>query len=749
LTSSTSTSTAASSDYSQDQSHPPTVASNIKKTRKFKLMGWLRKQGEYGLKTWKRRWFKFKDSKLLYFADDTDLKPKGYIELGDMQVARMSADNTGDRFEIVCPQRVWYLQADRERDAQDWVKALNLWRAKHETMRSAQAATTASAPAPAPAPASAPSLSSSSPSSPSSPSSFLTLSEHSRASPPRVTTTTTTTTTSSSSLSPDALAALPLSAGSEGSGDGDGTTADAMTYLLAPAHPVTFAFTSSSSTVTSKSLRTNRETLFQSRERERQERERLRLQDVHVREQRRRHQQHSENSANEATGMMMMTATMPSQLAGSTTTTSLSPPSPVVSAHDNDQQHTSSVFVSAISTSSNSPANSPQATTTPTPTTQPLPAPGSGSTAIDTSATAAPAPQEVARLVRDIHGMQQLRRERQLQLAGQQKRLTLLHDERLLRGSELVLVDRTQPELVAQRKVLHSRDQELHHLWHKSCDIYRAQIATKLAQLENLRRKVALLRRPDPSDHHSANTSDSSDIEDIQHNASSLPETVVNLSQLRQLSLQLQRRLLQLQHAKHILTHQFVHSFAESCRAHEQQVTLLQRQLHSARSACSARLAATTTDMQHVQSLLATARVRLQSLRAQHNLSNSTTSQVHRVRDELSLLRRAFFQALVSNVKLHLVQCRFLVPQTSLTELYTSIAGEQFFEPTLSDNLAVYVPRVRLDYHQWAQALASHFREKAIKADSNFPTAKQQVNDSSKSLVLQPLHGFSAQFIII
>jgi hypothetical protein len=102
-----------------------------KKTRKFKLTGWLRKQGEFGLKTWKRRWFKFKDGKLMYFSDDTDLKPKGFIDLADMQTARISE---GERFEVVCSKRVWHLQADRERDAQDWVKALNLWRTKQDML---------------------------------------------------------------------------------------------------------------------------------------------------------------------------------------------------------------------------------------------------------------------------------------------------------------------------------------------------------------------------------------------------------------------------------------------------------------------------------------------------------------------------------------------------------------------------------------------------------------------------------------
>lgn len=105
-----------------------------KATRKFVLKGWLRKQGDIGLKTWKRRFFRFKDGKLLYFADEEDLKPKGWIDLSTMISC---AVDEGDKFSITCTNRVWHLQAEKEKDAQNWIKALQIWAQKTHVLSGA------------------------------------------------------------------------------------------------------------------------------------------------------------------------------------------------------------------------------------------------------------------------------------------------------------------------------------------------------------------------------------------------------------------------------------------------------------------------------------------------------------------------------------------------------------------------------------------------------------------------------------
>jgi hypothetical protein len=99
-----------------------------KPAKKFALKGWLRKQGDVGLKTWKRRFFKYNDGKLRYFEQEDDLKPKGWIDLSTMISC---AIDDGDKFSITCTNRVWHLQAEKATDAQHWVKALQLWAQKH------------------------------------------------------------------------------------------------------------------------------------------------------------------------------------------------------------------------------------------------------------------------------------------------------------------------------------------------------------------------------------------------------------------------------------------------------------------------------------------------------------------------------------------------------------------------------------------------------------------------------------------
>jgi hypothetical protein len=394
-----------------------------------------------------------------------------------------------------------------------------------------------------------------------------------------------------------------------------------------------------------------------------------------------------------------------------------------------------------------------------------------------------PSLQEVAKLVRDIHGMQQSRRERQTQLAQQQRRLAMLHDECQKRAVELIQLDRTQPELLAQRQLLAAREQELSHVWNKTCDIYRSSLSNKLLQLDKLTAKATSLRKTSkalPQEGAEPKHGIDSDSSHGGHNSSRrVDHKEAPFLDLEKRSVDLHRQLVALQYSRSCgfqcvpsslfpapasaapsssssslpapspSSSQFAEAtILDSWQAHSQQVELLEQRLAGLRENNSMATARASSCASQLQAALATARVRLQSLRAQHNLSTALTLQVHRVQGDFSLLRKAYFQSLISNVKLNLIQCHVIVPQTSLSSLYFKIAGENFDD----DWQEAQVQPTR-HYRDWAHIVENHFFENSqdTSLETKEPDQTQQIQPLKqlKSLRVQSLPGFASQFVII
>ncbi|GAM24520.1 hypothetical protein SAMD00019534_076950 [Acytostelium subglobosum LB1] len=85
------------------------------------LQGYLKKQGEKGIvKTYKRRWFQQKDTKLYYYEKEGDTESYGFINLPDMLNVKTS--DTG--FELVTPGRTYVMQVFKPSDLNYWTEGL-------------------------------------------------------------------------------------------------------------------------------------------------------------------------------------------------------------------------------------------------------------------------------------------------------------------------------------------------------------------------------------------------------------------------------------------------------------------------------------------------------------------------------------------------------------------------------------------------------------------------------------------------
>lgn len=100
-------------------------------TKPVELEGFLLKRGSKGVVlSWKRRFFRIQDNRLLYFEKEPlgTTEPLGYISLGAKTTiqetfAITDVDSTL-LIEISTPMRVWYLQADTTADRDIWMAGL-------------------------------------------------------------------------------------------------------------------------------------------------------------------------------------------------------------------------------------------------------------------------------------------------------------------------------------------------------------------------------------------------------------------------------------------------------------------------------------------------------------------------------------------------------------------------------------------------------------------------------------------------
>jgi citrate lyase gamma subunit len=85
-------------------------------------LGWLTKEGKKSGK-WQMRWFVLKDHKLSYFRSKLVSEPAGTIEMSHAHVKVSSIDRV-NTFEIIIPNRIYYIQTDNSSDFFAWQEVI-------------------------------------------------------------------------------------------------------------------------------------------------------------------------------------------------------------------------------------------------------------------------------------------------------------------------------------------------------------------------------------------------------------------------------------------------------------------------------------------------------------------------------------------------------------------------------------------------------------------------------------------------
>ncbi|XP_054839941.1 rho GTPase-activating protein 22 [Eublepharis macularius] len=99
--------------------------------------GWLKKQRSL-MKNWQQRWFVLRGEQLLYYKDEEEAKPQGFISLQGGQVHEVAPNSeepgkhlfeiepggTGDHDKMPFGQEAFLLMASSQNEMEDWVKAI-------------------------------------------------------------------------------------------------------------------------------------------------------------------------------------------------------------------------------------------------------------------------------------------------------------------------------------------------------------------------------------------------------------------------------------------------------------------------------------------------------------------------------------------------------------------------------------------------------------------------------------------------
>lgn len=91
------------------------------------ISGYLSKMGEV-VRSWRRRWFVLSISNKLSYYEERDVKVcKGTIDLNNVSAVRRSKDSRPGEFgfELVTPKRTYFLAAESEMSADEWMTALS------------------------------------------------------------------------------------------------------------------------------------------------------------------------------------------------------------------------------------------------------------------------------------------------------------------------------------------------------------------------------------------------------------------------------------------------------------------------------------------------------------------------------------------------------------------------------------------------------------------------------------------------
>ncbi|XP_033004340.1 rho GTPase-activating protein 22 isoform X1 [Lacerta agilis] len=99
--------------------------------------GWLKKQRSI-MKNWQQRWFVLRDDQLLYYKNEDEVKPQGFVPLQGNQVNEVaanpeepgkylfeiSAGGTAGRDKVPIHHEAFLFMASSQNDMEDWVKAI-------------------------------------------------------------------------------------------------------------------------------------------------------------------------------------------------------------------------------------------------------------------------------------------------------------------------------------------------------------------------------------------------------------------------------------------------------------------------------------------------------------------------------------------------------------------------------------------------------------------------------------------------
>jgi myosin VI len=101
--------------------------------------GWLMKRGGRNPDgRWQKRWFVLKSNFVAYYRDPKDRKPSGLVDIEQARVYRSAAKPKKKSskkeqfcFELDVPLRTYYIRADSEESLVEWMRAINLAKARH------------------------------------------------------------------------------------------------------------------------------------------------------------------------------------------------------------------------------------------------------------------------------------------------------------------------------------------------------------------------------------------------------------------------------------------------------------------------------------------------------------------------------------------------------------------------------------------------------------------------------------------
>ncbi|KAI8986965.1 hypothetical protein BDB01DRAFT_784119 [Pilobolus umbonatus] len=118
-----------SSENDEDEQNPvpmSTVAMELLKSEKVLKAAYLLKKGEKR-RSWKKRWFILRTTKLAMYKDDREYKLLRIIDLHEIHkvVQVTSKDKYKCVFAIVTPKRTYYVQAMDQTEMDDWISQIN------------------------------------------------------------------------------------------------------------------------------------------------------------------------------------------------------------------------------------------------------------------------------------------------------------------------------------------------------------------------------------------------------------------------------------------------------------------------------------------------------------------------------------------------------------------------------------------------------------------------------------------------